>query len=312
MYSEKLEELINAALMDSILTEKEKKILFKKAEEEGIDLDEFEMILDSRLFEKQKISPPISATVTPSTMLTQQKEVESENEEVTPLLELDGDEFWSPFLEIYLNKLKVRNEYFNNVEDIRMAAEIMDATQIKNDFNIIIRNCFDYVISEIKNVLSKEAIKDIKSKRDEFLSEETFQLYNLLSELDNKNKLVFKKFPSKLNIKSQSAAVNTAAGILGGMISMGKNMLDGFAESGALGAGKSYVNDFFGYFDDSYDRIIREWKISFNNVQEELFDKLLAKLSEVVFEIFEENLISITGTSDDFDFDTGQITFNLD
>lgn len=54
MYNEKIEALINAALADGVLTEKEKQILFKRAEAEGVDLDEFEMILDARLVELQK------------------------------------------------------------------------------------------------------------------------------------------------------------------------------------------------------------------------------------------------------------------
>ncbi len=54
MYNEKIEMLINAALADGELTEKEKQILFKKAEAEGIDLDEFEMVLDARLVELKK------------------------------------------------------------------------------------------------------------------------------------------------------------------------------------------------------------------------------------------------------------------
>ena len=56
MYNEHLESLINAALADGNLTEKEKQILFKKAESFGIDLDEFEMILEARLYEKQQSS----------------------------------------------------------------------------------------------------------------------------------------------------------------------------------------------------------------------------------------------------------------
>lgn len=51
MYNERIEALIAAALADGVLTEKEKQILFKRAEAEGIDLDEFEMILDARLVE---------------------------------------------------------------------------------------------------------------------------------------------------------------------------------------------------------------------------------------------------------------------
>lgn len=54
MYNEKLEALITAALADGVLTEKEKQILFKKAEAMCIDLDEFEMVLDARLVELKK------------------------------------------------------------------------------------------------------------------------------------------------------------------------------------------------------------------------------------------------------------------
>lgn len=54
MYNEKLEELIDAALADGVLTEKEKQVLFKKAQEMGIDLDEFEMVLDARLVKLKK------------------------------------------------------------------------------------------------------------------------------------------------------------------------------------------------------------------------------------------------------------------
>ena len=64
MYNEKIEKLIELALADGELTEKEKQILFKKAENEGIDLDEFEMVLDAKLFEKNRkntVSTPVSA-----------------------------------------------------------------------------------------------------------------------------------------------------------------------------------------------------------------------------------------------------------
>ncbi len=64
MYNEQIENLINLALADGELTEKEKQILFKKAEALGIDLDEFEMVLDAKLFEKQtpkKTETPTSA-----------------------------------------------------------------------------------------------------------------------------------------------------------------------------------------------------------------------------------------------------------
>ena len=54
MYNEKLDKLIEMALMDGELKEKEKQVLFKNAETMGVDLDEFEMVLEAKLFEKQK------------------------------------------------------------------------------------------------------------------------------------------------------------------------------------------------------------------------------------------------------------------
>lgn len=68
MYNEQIENLINLALADGELSEKEKQILFKKAESFGIDLDEFEMVLDAKLFEKQqsiKPSAPAPAAAAP-------------------------------------------------------------------------------------------------------------------------------------------------------------------------------------------------------------------------------------------------------
>jgi hypothetical protein len=61
MYNEQIENLISLALTDGELSEKEKQILFKKAEAAGIDLDEFEMVLDAKLFEKQKSEKPATA-----------------------------------------------------------------------------------------------------------------------------------------------------------------------------------------------------------------------------------------------------------
>ena len=65
MYNEKIENLIKAALADGVLTEKEKQILFKKAHELGIDLDEFEMVLDAKLYEVQEAEKQRRAKAAP-------------------------------------------------------------------------------------------------------------------------------------------------------------------------------------------------------------------------------------------------------
>jgi hypothetical protein len=66
MYNDQIENLINLALADGELTEKEKQILFKKAEALGIDLDEFELVLDAKLFERQQIVTATAPSVAAS------------------------------------------------------------------------------------------------------------------------------------------------------------------------------------------------------------------------------------------------------
>ena len=54
MLTPELEQLINYALEDGVLTDKERTVLMRKAQAAGADLDEFEMILEAKLHEVQK------------------------------------------------------------------------------------------------------------------------------------------------------------------------------------------------------------------------------------------------------------------
>ena len=49
-----LEKLMAAALVDGVVTDKERAILIKKVKEAGGDVDEFEMLLDARIYEAQQ------------------------------------------------------------------------------------------------------------------------------------------------------------------------------------------------------------------------------------------------------------------
>lgn len=49
-----LETLISAALADGVVTDKERAVLVKKVKDAGGDVDEFELLLDARIFEAQK------------------------------------------------------------------------------------------------------------------------------------------------------------------------------------------------------------------------------------------------------------------
>ena len=54
MYSEKLEEVISAALADGNLTEQKRKIIMRRAEKEGEDVEEVMMLVESRLLNQTK------------------------------------------------------------------------------------------------------------------------------------------------------------------------------------------------------------------------------------------------------------------
>jgi hypothetical protein len=56
MFNEQLEKLVSMALIDGVLTDKEREILKRKAIAQGFDEDEFEMILEAKLYEKQNPS----------------------------------------------------------------------------------------------------------------------------------------------------------------------------------------------------------------------------------------------------------------
>ena len=57
-----IERLIDAALMDGVVTDKERAILIKKATAQGIDPDEFEMVLDAKILEKGAQSAPAASS----------------------------------------------------------------------------------------------------------------------------------------------------------------------------------------------------------------------------------------------------------
>lgn len=49
MFSKELEEIIEAALADGVLTDKERAVLHKRAQTEGVDPDELDIVIDGRL-----------------------------------------------------------------------------------------------------------------------------------------------------------------------------------------------------------------------------------------------------------------------
>lgn len=115
MYNERIEKLISAALADGELTEKEKQILFKNAQEQGIDLDEFEMILDARIVELKKAS------------------AESSTSSAAPKSSKFGDVRKCPSCGALLQSFQTKCDdcgfEFNNVGSVQSASKLFDLLQ---------------------------------------------------------------------------------------------------------------------------------------------------------------------------------------
>ena len=79
MYSEKLEEVIAAALQDGKLTEQKRNIIKRRAEKEGEDVEEVMMVVESRLQEMTTAHPKKEKKSTPSALKPKKEETPSGN-----------------------------------------------------------------------------------------------------------------------------------------------------------------------------------------------------------------------------------------
>lgn len=66
MFSKELEELIEASVADGVITEKTRAVLHKRAQAEGVDLDELDVVIDGRLSKMKKEATLHAATQTAS------------------------------------------------------------------------------------------------------------------------------------------------------------------------------------------------------------------------------------------------------
>jgi hypothetical protein len=120
MYSEKLEKLIELALADGILTDKEKEILLRTAKAEGVDPDELEMVLEGRLYERtdkaENQATPAKGSAKQETVYQEKK---TENQ-TTPQTNKHGEVKKCPACAAMLQTFQTRCDYcgheFRNVE----------------------------------------------------------------------------------------------------------------------------------------------------------------------------------------------------
>lgn len=97
-----LNKLINAVVVDGVVTEKERSVLLRKAKEAGYDVDEVEILLDAKLYEAQQKA---CSTQPVANEIIKEKVIESTaHAEVTTDTSSDTDEV--PWAEILWTPLK--------------------------------------------------------------------------------------------------------------------------------------------------------------------------------------------------------------
>lgn len=171
MYSEKLEEVISAALADGNLTEQKRKIIMPMAEKEGEDVEEVMMVVESRLFNQTKKQ-------------SNQSQSKSESKE-----EVTNGDFVETVNGVSFKMIKVEGGRFT------MFSMSLDACMPAKPKEVILD---DYFICN--TVVTQELWKAVMGRKFPLLSfvgdklpvnnltwEECYQFINKLSALTNKN-----------------------------------------------------------------------------------------------------------------------------
>jgi hypothetical protein len=195
-----------------------------------------------------------------------------------------SDDFAITLNDLFNEKFQKRLKLFNDTVDLHSSVKIMDGSLIKRESTIVLRNCFDHLISATKDYLSKQNINFIKTTRDNFLAEETVSFFEILSDLDTKTSIILDNVP---NSTFEGLADHLKNGLKIGLAS---------AVTGGIGTVFSLADSLIS--GNKKENIIRQyqvdWDTVFNQVIEEynrLWDKLLisfddiAKETPIVFDI---------------------------
>ena len=116
MYSQELENLIDLTLKDGVLSDKEREVLFKRAEKEGVDLDEFEIYLNAREFDEQEAAKKSSCPSDTGTDSMELTELQSFLTQEDVMLDFKNEQgsfnafklaFTSNFVKVYERKFSI-------------------------------------------------------------------------------------------------------------------------------------------------------------------------------------------------------------
>ena len=187
IFSARLEMLIKSALQDGILTEQERAIILRRAEKEGEDPDEVEMIIEARLAEmKQSTSPS-------------ETNIKSESVSSTPKTNVEKGENGGSYRDL-LNWKREKMEAAKNADSHK--GDSPEAEQLSkdlwNEYEKIKKAIRDgaETIQEVESIISSNSIHENDSykidqieKADEENKKECSQGYNS-EKIDNSSEIL--------------------------------------------------------------------------------------------------------------------------
>jgi hypothetical protein len=152
LYSEKLDKIIEFALADSVLTDKEKQVLFKQAEADEIDLDEFEMVLEARVHERQQEN---KLSVSSDIDTPQSTKIDVKSIVVRNIVNIDYD---TVLIGLNLCKVLVPSSVTHGIRLIKSASILYkesDSENREDDFVNYLTDNLDaeYILNDIKPIV---------------------------------------------------------------------------------------------------------------------------------------------------------------
>lgn len=205
-----LEKLIDLALTDGVLTDKENEVLHRKAMELGADMDEFQMILDAKLHQKQSEAAPKKSTQKHGDI----KKCPSCGEPVlafTLTCSACGHEFSSikgnaSILDLIEKLEKIENEKNASVSNLKTTQKFIESQEYENRKDDLIKNYpipntkedimefLTYSTSKMTNLSSLDNPWAVKA--DEIIMKSRFLFKNdseMLTKLDKYEKMIKKR-----------------------------------------------------------------------------------------------------------------------
>ena len=183
MYNEKIEALIDIALEDGVLTDKERGILLRKAQESGIDPDEFEMVLDSRVAKLNKGNSPSVSNANSGNirvLFKQLEELELEKQSTTGIISGRIKSFVADDDDDYLEKLTQKKR--NLIQNFPLPTSREDILEFlslaiplaKKKGNAFIR----FIGEDTENEAHNELVPAWKSKCEQIVTKAKFSMKN--------------------------------------------------------------------------------------------------------------------------------------